>query len=200
MKKKYVGVILMLALAGAALVGCSFNKKDQTPPAPESSPVSNQESQSVEENKSEEPKQNENPSENKGKPDGKKNKVDSKPKTKTEPKKDGSKKNNNEDYKKISGKFGIELPNNSNEKLSEKEKAFVDALKKELEKMIYEFNENGTFVVSGAKGKFEQTKDKVILSGINGNNAKKEFNYNYDGNTLKLIDPNSKEEVILKRK
>lgn len=205
MKKKYVGIILMLALAGTALAGCSFAQKDQTPPAaPETSQEApaqenqNNEEQKQEEQKPEEQKQdNKTPSKNKENPNKKNN---AQPATNNE---NTKKENNNQEYKKLSGKFSIELPNKDTSKLNDKEKEFAEALKKELEKIVYEFNENGTFVISGIQkisGKFEQTKDKIIISDVAGDSSKKEFNYSYDGNTLKLVQPNSKEELVFKRK
>ena len=182
MKKKYVGIILMLALAGTALAGCSFAQKDQTPPA---APETSQEAPAQENQNNEEQKQEE-----------------QKPEEQKQDNKTPSK-NNNQEYKKLSGKFSIELPNKDTSKLNDKEKEFAEALKKELEKIVYEFNENGTFVISGIQkisGKFEQTKDKIIISDVAGDSSKKEFNYSYDGNTLKLVQPNSKEELVFKRK
>lgn len=212
MKKRYIGIILLLALAGSALVGCAGNKNEsqnkdtqsnvQQDIQPEVS--SNVESEKNKEQQNVEPEKNKEQKNNEAQDNKKSNKNCEK--NKSEVKEKGNKKvedekndNKSTEYKKLSGKF-VCIDSSIFDKMPSDKK---DQLKKELHNAILKFNDDGTVFSGmvlkdgkekGVSAKFTQTKDKLFISN-DGNKNKEESNYTFDGKILKITD--SKTNITL---
>lgn len=210
MKKKYIAIVLMLALSCVAFAGCAGNKKEETPQAPETSENANQAEQKPEPNsdanqavpanvnESEKEEKNNQNKKNSGKIDRNNGKT-------AKNKSEGNK--SEAGFKKLSGKFSLCVPEDKNSDGSKEEKELRKALIEGMKKVTYEFKGDGTVFIGtdtpqgpiGVPGKFTQTADKLVISS-GDTDTKEEFSYTYDGNTLKLIDPKSKNTITLVKK